>query len=177
MRTNATAVLTRAAAGLAVAAAAALAAPALASAEPTTLVPPTLETAVDGNVVTVTLTNPNLDPLSGCTAVAIDSAEVPALMDDPTKFLEPGFVSWTSGVDGATAGSTKTYTTPALSDGIYAFIGGCVSAGDPTQPALGDPSLVTIGNPFGSLGDFDLGNLTGSLGDLDLGGLLGGLLK
>ncbi len=93
----------RAAAGLAVAAAAALAAPAFAAAEPTTLVPPTLETAVDGNVVTVTLTNPNLDPLSGCTAVAIDSAKVPALMDDPTKFLEPGFVSWTSGVDGATA--------------------------------------------------------------------------
>lgn len=177
MRTHATAVLTRAAAGLAVAAAAALAAPALASAEPTPLLPPTLKTAVDGNVVTVTLTNPNVDQLSGCTAIAIESSKVPALLDDPTKFLEPGFVAWTSGVDGVLAGQSKPYTTPALNDGIYAFVGGCVSAADPTQPALGEPEIVPIGNPLGSLGDFDLGNLTGSLGDFDLGGLLGGLLK
>ncbi|PTR31283.1 hypothetical protein C8K36_101310 [Rhodococcus sp. OK519] len=174
MRTHATAVLTRAAAGIAVAATAALAAPSLASAETTPLVPPTMATTVDGNIVSVELTNPNLDPVSGCTAVAIDSAKMPALVDDPAKFFEPGFVSWTSGIDGATAGQTKTYTTPALSDGIYAFIGGCVSAIDPAQPALGDPQLVTIGNPLGSLGD--LGGLTGSLGDLDLGALLGGLL-
>ncbi len=177
MRTNATAVLTRAAAGLAVAAAAALAAPAFAAAEPTTLVPPTLETAVDGNVVTVTLTNPNLDPLSGCTAVAIDSAKVPALMDDPTKFLEPGFVSWTSGVDGATAGSTKTYTTPALSDGIYAFIGGCVSAGDPTQPALGDPSARDDRQPVRQPRRLRSRQPDRQPRRPGLGGLLGGLLK
>lgn len=174
MRTTATAVLTRAAAGLAVAAAATLAAPALASAETTPLEPPTMTTAVDGNVVTVTLTNPNLDPLSGCSAVAVDAAKVPALMEDPSKFLEEGFVAWTSGIDGVPADSTKTYTTSPLADGAYAFIGGCVSAGA-GEPALGDPELVTIGNPFGSLGD--LGGLTGSLGDLDLGGLLGGLLQ
>ncbi len=70
---NATAVLTRAAAGLAVAAAAALAAPAFAAAEPTTLVPPTLETAVDGNVVTVTLTN----RISTRSAVAPQSRSTP----------------------------------------------------------------------------------------------------
>lgn len=174
MRSRATSVLARVAAGAAVASAAVLAGPAIASAAPT-IAPPEMTTAVTGNVVAVTLTNPNTDALSGCTAVAIDSSKVPALMDDPTKFLEPGFVSWTSGVDGVTAGQTKTYTTPELNDGIYAFIGGCVSAADPTQPALGDPALVTIGNPLGSLGD--LSGLFGSLGDFDLGGLLGGLQK
>lgn len=174
MRSRATSVLTRVAAGAAVASAAVLAAPALASATPA-VTAPQLSTEVTGNVVSVTLTNPNTDSFTVCTAAAVDSAKVPQLLDDPTKFLEPGFVSWTSGTDVAAAGATKNYTTPELRDGVYAFIGGCVSAGDPTRPALGDPELVTVGNPFGSLGD--LGGLTGSLGDLDLGGLLGGLLK
>lgn len=170
-----TSALTRVVAGAAVAAAAVLATPALASATPI-LTAPELSTAVDGNVVTVTLTNPNTDPLSGCTAAAVHTAKVPALLADPAKLLEPGFVSWTSGANGATAGATKTYTTPPLAEGVYAFIGGCVSV-SAGEPMLGEPEIVTIGHPLGSLEGLDLGTLAGSLGNLDLGALLGGLPK
>ncbi|QBJ95689.1 hypothetical protein ERC79_06690 [Rhodococcus sp. ABRD24] len=170
MRIRTTTLLSRAAVGSAVAAAAVLAAPALASAAPAGLEPPVLVTEVAGNVVNVTITNPNQDETSTCVAAAIDSAKVPALTEDPTKLLEPGFVAWNSVHDGATAGTTKTYTTPPLADGAYAFIGGCVSILSP-DPVLGEPQLIGIGETYGSVG-----MLTGSLGDIDLGGLLGAIV-
>ncbi|WP_137725264.1 hypothetical protein [Prescottella subtropica] len=167
MRVSTLSVTSRLAVGAAIAAAAALAAPALASAA--TLAPPTMTTSVDANVVSVTITNPNTDATSGCSAAAVDAAKVPELLKDPTKFLEPGAVAWTSGASITPAGESRTYTTAPLADGTYAFLGACLSPTAPT-PVLGDPELVTFGSPFGSLGDLDLGEL---LGSLDLGELLG----
>ena len=162
-----------AAAGVSLAAAL-LAAPAIASATPAQeFTGPVLTAEADSNVVTVTVTNPNVDhPANTCGSAAVDAAKVPAALDDPTKLLEPGFVVWTSGLDAVAPGATRSYTTAPLADGVYAFVGACVSLADPT-PVLGQPQIVHIGDAFGSLG-----TVTGSLGDIvpDLGALLGGLV-
>lgn len=179
MRARSTIVLTRAAAGVSVAAAALFAVPAIASAAPAEeFTGPILTTEADGNVVDVTIQNPNLGyPTSTCGAVAVDSAKVPQALDDPTRLLEPGFVVWTSGLDAVPAGATKSYTTGALADGVYAFVGACVATTNPT-PVLGEPQIVPIGGVFGSLGTLtgSLGDIIPNLGDL-LGDLVGGLPK
>ncbi len=179
MRARSTIVLTRAAAGVSVATAALFAVPAVASATPAQeFTGPVLTTAADGNVVDVTVENPNVDyPTSTCGAVAVDSAKVPQALDDPTKLLEPGFVVWTSGLEAVPAGATKSYTTDALADGVYAFVGACVSLANPT-PVLGEPQIVPVGGVLGSLGTVtgSLGDIVPNLGDL-LGDLVGGLLK
>ncbi|WP_430333876.1 hypothetical protein [Rhodococcus sp. ACT016] len=175
MRARSTTILTRAAVGGAVATAALLAGPALASATPAQeFTGPVLTTEAHDNVVTVTVGNPNVEyPMSTCGAVAVDAAKAPQALDDPTKLLEPGFVVWTSGLEAVTPGATTSYTTAPLADGVYAFVGACISLSNPT-PVLGQPQLVHIGEAFGSLE-----TVTGSLGDLipNLGDLLGGLLK
>ncbi|MDH6278991.1 hypothetical protein [Prescottella agglutinans] len=179
MRARSATVLTRSTAAAAIASAALLIGPAIASAAPSQeFTGPVLTTAADGNVVGVTVQNPNVEyPTSTCGAVAIDSAKVPKALDDPTKLFEPGFVAWTSGLDAVPAGATKSYTTGALADGVYAFVGACIALTNPT-PVLGEPQIVPIGGMFGSLGTVtgSLGDIIPNLGDL-LGGLVGGLLK
>jgi len=174
MRTRSATVLTRSAA-VAISAAALLTGPAIASAAPSPeFTGPVLTTEADGSVVDVTIENPNVGyPTSTCGAVAVDAAKVTQALDDPTKVLEPGFVAWTSGLDAVPAGATKSYTTDALADGVYAFVGACIALSNPT-PVLGEPQIVPVGGVLGSLG-----TATGSLGDIvpSLGDLLGGLLK
>ncbi|WP_433609440.1 hypothetical protein [Prescottella agglutinans] len=157
--------------GTAIVAAAILAVPALASAEPVELAAPTVTTAVQENVLSVTVANPNEDPTSSCGAFALEAAKLPALRDDPSKVTEPGFLSWQTDVADRVGPAAEDTFTTELNDGVYAVVGECLSVTDPTKPTVGDPQLVTVG---GLLGSVDLGSLQDLL-PAGLGDLLQGL--
>ncbi|WP_254699093.1 hypothetical protein [Rhodococcus sp. SGAir0479] len=155
--------------GAAIVAAAALVAPALAAAEPVALTSPTLTTDVQEKTLSVTVANTNTDPTSSCGAFAVEATKLPALQQDPTKATEEGFLTWQTKLEERVgAGDSDTFTTD-LQDGVYAVVGECASL-DNQEPVVGDPQLVTVGNPLGSV---DLGSLQNILpADLDLSRLL-----
>lgn len=164
-------ILGRAVGGTAIAAAAALAVPALASAEPVALSAPTVATATEANTLSVTVANPNDDPMSSCGAFALDAAKLPALLEDPNKATEEGFLAWQTDVaERVGPGAEATFTTD-LGSGLYAVVGECISLADPTAPAVGEPRIVPVGLSTGSL---DLGSVQDVIGDL-LGDVLAGL--
>ena len=77
-------------------------------------------TAVDGNTLDITVTNPNVLNLldaQPCGAVAFDATKLPAVLADPAVVLEPGFVAWATNpiervVANAAGNAVKTFTTP-----------------------------------------------------------------
>ncbi|NLE78375.1 MAG: hypothetical protein GX610_02150 [Rhodococcus sp.] len=141
----------------------ALATPATASAAEGVL-PPGVTVAADGNVLNLTVTNPNEGLLNpSCGAYVIDAMKIPAVLQNPLAILEPGFAAWgtLNPLDrvGANPGGTaaKDYTTSELADGVYAVIGECTSVLDPTNPATSFPQIWFVGGPLGGMG-------TGSVG-------------
>ncbi|MFD4366734.1 hypothetical protein [Rhodococcus sp. NPDC058521] len=155
--------LTRGMAGAAVAALAtagiAMAAPATASAAEATQAPGVVVKA-DGNVLNLTVTNPNSGILNpSCGAYVFDALEIPAVLQNPTAILEPGFAAWgtINPLDRVPANpegtSSREYTTPELADGVYAVVGECTSVLAPLDPATTfPPQIIFVGGPLGGIG-------------------------
>lgn len=162
MQTGTSRGMKRLAGGAALAAAAAatvaMTMPATASAAPE-VQPPTVVTAVDGNTLDITVTNPNVLNLldaQSCGAVAFDATKLPAVLADPAVVLEPGFVAWATNpiervVANAAGNAVKTFTTPELPDGAYAVLGECLSLSTVANPQTTMPQIVLVGGPLGGV--------------------------
>lgn len=146
--------LTRVGGGVAVTAATvaavAMAMPATASAAPT-VAPPTVVATSSGNSLTMKLTNPNtLLSLTGCQAFVVNAKDVPAVVSDPTKLLDPGVVVYPNvsnvlSLFGALPGMTVTNTVNDIPAGLYGVVGGCVSLLDVTHPVIDSPQVMQVG--------------------------------
>lgn len=135
--------LARMAVGAAVAAAAiAAATPAIAGAEPVeAVVPapeaPTLATAVDGNDLTITLTDPNVTQrLTTCTAALISVEKALPLLPDlatgtfpPLSEIDPSMFTWGPGLPTSGLNRERTYNVTDVPTGIYVTVGVCTSLG------------------------------------------------
>ncbi len=163
-------------AAAATAAAMVAAAPAIAGADPLADAvaapePPMFTTAVDGNDVTITLTDLNTDQSTTCTAalVNVDKATplLPALAAGtfpPLSEIDPSVFTW--GPSSTTTDFTereRTYQVDDVPTGFYATVGICTNTGG----VASDYALSLIGPSLGlgsagSLGS--TGSSTGSLG-------------
>lgn len=129
-------------AAAATAAAIVAAAPAIAGAEPIEQAvaapePPTLTTAVNGNDLTITLTDPNTNKLTTCTAalLRVDKAIplLPALETGtfpPLSDIDPSVFAW--GPSLTTTNLTtreRTYQLDDVPTGIYVTLGICTNTG------------------------------------------------
>ncbi|GAA4482742.1 hypothetical protein GCM10023094_33270 [Rhodococcus olei] len=139
-----------AAVAVATTAAAAAAMPATASAAPA-VQPPTVVASSSANSLTMKLTNPNtLLSFTGCQAFVVNAKDVPAVIDDPTKLLDPGVVVYPNVSNpltlfGALPGQTVTNTVNDIPTGVYGVVGGCVSLLDITHPVIDKPQIMQVG--------------------------------
>ncbi|MFD4265174.1 hypothetical protein [Rhodococcus sp. NPDC058481] len=126
-----------------------MAMPATASAA--AILPPVVKASSSGNSITMAVTNPNpVWTLSGCQAFVINAKDVPAVIDDPTKLLDPDVVVYPSVANPATLfaalpGQTVKTTTPDIPTGLYGVVGGCVALLDLMHPVIDEPQVMQVG--------------------------------
>jgi len=145
--------LGRSAIGIAAIAAAGIAAPALAGATPVVKAP-VVNATVAGNTVSVAVQNTNTDSTVTCGAAVVVATKISELEADPAKLLQPGFAAYrTPTAERVAASSTKTFTTPDLTNGAYAAFGECASSADPSQLKVSKAPIVSVPDNaiFGSL--------------------------
>ncbi|WP_337109891.1 hypothetical protein [Prescottella equi] len=145
--------LGRSAVGLVTMAAAGIAGPALAGATPV-VEAPIVNATVAGSTISVAVQNPNTDSTVTCGAVVVVATKISELEADPAKLFEPGFAAYrTPTAERVAAASTKTFTTPDLTNGAYAVFGECASSADPSDAEVSKAPIVSVPDNamFGSL--------------------------
>ncbi|MDH6284266.1 hypothetical protein [Prescottella agglutinans] len=149
----------------AAAAAVALAAPATASAvEVVDVKPPTVKASSAGTTINMSITNPHklLDAV-GCNAMVVNAADVPAVVTNPLKLLEPGVVVFPNFTNfdslfGVMPGQSKTYAVKDVKPGLYGIVGACASLWNVGEaPTITTPQmLAVINSDLGSVGSSEI---------------------
>lgn len=144
---------------------AALAAPATASAvELVDVKPPTVKASSAGTTINMSITNPHklLDAV-GCNAMVVNAVDVPVVVTNPLKLLEPGVVVFPNFANfdslfGVMPGQTKTYAVKDVKPGLYGIIGACASLWNVGEvPTITTPQMLTvIDASLGSVGSSEI---------------------
>ncbi|MGW6379032.1 hypothetical protein ACWFRB_23500 [Rhodococcus sp. NPDC055112] len=122
-----------------------------ATASAATVLPPEVNASSSGNSITMSIKNPNpLWTLTGCQAFVVNAKDVPAVVDNPAKLLDPGVVVYPNVSNpltlfGALPGQTVTSTTQDIPTGLYGVVGGCVALLDLMHPVIDKPQVMQVG--------------------------------
>ncbi|GBF17359.1 hypothetical protein Br6_04765 [Rhodococcus sp. Br-6] len=153
------------AATVAAAAAVALAVPGTASAiELVEVKPPTVKATSAATTIHMSITNPHklLDAV-GCNAMVVNAADVPAVVTNPLKLLEPGVVVFPNFTNfdslfGVMPGQSKTYAVQNVKPGLYGVIGACASLWNVGEiPTITNPQVLAVMDvSLGSVGSSEI---------------------
>ncbi|TJZ80381.1 hypothetical protein FCG67_05905 [Rhodococcus oryzae] len=122
-----------------------------ATASAASILPPEVNASSSGNSITMSIKNPNpILSLTGCQAFVVNAADVPAVVENPVKLLDPGVVVYPNVANpltlfGALPGMTVNSTTNEIPTGVYGVIGGCVSLLDLMNPVIDSPKIMQVG--------------------------------